>query len=375
MPRFIDGLPALYQPLFPSFLQSEIPVESKATCSNCAMCEGTASGVVPSVDGVSRLFRPDTKCCTYHPRLPNYLVGGMLSDPRPELAEGRRRLEEKIARRVGTNPQWLKAPARYHFLYTHSRQFFGRTASLRCPYYEPTQGACTIWPYREAVCSTYFCKYVAGADGRKMWMALKSWLTLVEIQLSRHALLELMPDYVLEAKDRADAASADRPLTAEELDEQPPSEATYSELWGQWKGREAELYRACYERVCALTPEQFNQVLGLDGSIELQVLERAWKGATTAALPRVLKLNPSATVQWLPDGSVAMASYSDYDAVALPGEAYALLTEFTGTQPVEAVRQRLRETKQADLHEDLLLELYRHRILVEGPAAPLPGRE
>jgi hypothetical protein len=61
-----------------------------------------------------------------------------------------------------------------------------------------------------------------------------------------------------------------------------------------------------------------------------------------------------------------MASYSDFDAVALPGAAYALLVEFTGKEPVEAVRQRLREEKQADLHEDILTELYRHRILIDA---------
>jgi hypothetical protein len=62
---------------------------------------------------------------------------------------------------------------------------------------------------------------------------------------------------------------------------------------------------------------------------------------------------------------VALGSYSEYDAVALPGEAYALLVEFTGREPVAEVRERLRSEKQADLGEDVLVELFRHRILVE----------
>jgi hypothetical protein len=33
---------------------------------------------------------------------------------------------------------------------------------------------------------------------------------------------------------------------------------------------------------------------------------------------------------------------------------------------VEAVRQHLRDHKHADLSEDVLVELYRHRILVEA---------
>ncbi|WP_225411277.1 hypothetical protein [Stigmatella hybrida] len=363
MPPLLDSLPALYRSLFPSFFQGPVPEETKATCSSCAMCEASNPNPIESVDGVTRFFRPDTKCCTYHPRLPNYLVGAILSDEDAAMAEGRRRIQEKLARRVAVNPQWLKAPPRYTLLYNNARQAFGRTQSLRCPYYEGQGGLCTIWRYREAVCSTYFCKYVAGADGRKFWMTLKTWLTLAEIQLSRHALLQHLPDYVLTGRDKADAATV--PLTVEDLDDQPPPEKEYAELWGGWAGREAEFYKACYESVRALSVKDFENLLGIDGTIELSILKQRYGAAVAPRLPQVLKLNPGATVQWLPDGSIALASYSEFDAVALPGEAYSLLVEFNGKQPVETVRQRLRDEKQADLHEDILLELYRHRILID----------
>ena len=39
------------------------------------------------------MFRPDTKFCTYYPRLPNFLVGGLLSDDTPAMATGRLRVE------------------------------------------------------------------------------------------------------------------------------------------------------------------------------------------------------------------------------------------------------------------------------------------
>jgi len=74
----LDSLPVLYADLFPDFFRKEVPAETKATCAWCAMCPSSASGAVESVDGVSRLFRPDTKCCTYYPKLPNYLVGAIL---------------------------------------------------------------------------------------------------------------------------------------------------------------------------------------------------------------------------------------------------------------------------------------------------------
>ncbi|WNG38885.1 hypothetical protein F0U60_38770 [Archangium minus] len=363
MPQMLDSLPVLYRDLLPDFFQKEIPVETKATCASCAMCPSSGSETVESVDGVSRLFRPDTKCCTYYPKLPNYLVGALLSDTRDELDEGRRRVGEKISSRVGVTPQWVRPSARYNLLYRNSRQFFGKAASMRCPYYELDHGGCTIWPYREAVCSTFFCKYVAGADGRKLWMTFKTYLALAEIQLSRYAVLQLMPEYILAGRDKPDLSETP---TVEDLDDKPLPQKEYAALWRQWAGRERDFYRGCFEAVRALSPEQVEKILGLDGVIELKVLEKSLRDAVAPELPKVLKLNPEATVKWLADGSVALGAYSEYDAVALPGVAYSLLVEFTGREPVSAVRERLRKEKQADLHEDILLELYRHRILTEA---------
>ena len=34
-------------------------------------------------------FEPSTKCCTFLPELPNFLVGAMLADTDPAAAEGR----------------------------------------------------------------------------------------------------------------------------------------------------------------------------------------------------------------------------------------------------------------------------------------------
>ncbi|MET0402111.1 MAG: hypothetical protein ABW123_06885 [Cystobacter sp.] len=360
MRPMLDSLPVLYRDLLPEFFRTPVPVETKATCDSCAMCPSSATEAVASVDGVSRLFRPDTKCCTYYPRLPNYLVGALFSDERPELAEGRRRMQQKLDSRLGVTPQWVMATARYSLLYRNSRQFFGRAASMRCPYFEEQQGGCTIWPYREAVCSTFFCKYVTGADGRKFWMTLKTYLTLTEVQLARYAVLQLMPDHLLSGRDKP--GTPDTP-SMEELEDRPMPAKDYTALWGAWAGREVEFYRACHDVVRGLTAGQVDKLLGLDGVIELKLLEKSHRESLSSELPRVLKLNPEATVKWLPDGSVALGAYSEYDAVALPDVAYALLLEFNGRDSVDVVRERLRQEKQADLHEDILLELYRHRIL------------
>lgn len=362
MPRIIDVLPAIYAPLFPGFFQSDVPEEEKATCRDCAMCEGKSAQWVEPVDGTSRYFRPDTKCCTYHPRLPNYLVGAILSDTRPELAEGRARIAARIDARQGTTPQWLKPPAKFNLLYRSARTAFGRSGSLLCPYYEGQSGNCTIWPYREAVCSTFFCKYVAGQDGRGFWMSLKTYLTLVEIQLSRWAIYQLMPEYVLEGQDKPDR---DDVLTLTELEELPLPDAAHAALWHGWAGDERAFYQRSYQLVSELKGDEFERLLGLDGTLEQAILDRLYQKATAFELPPILRFNPSATVSWLPDGSVALACYSEYDGVALPGNAYELLIRFTGREPVAEVRRRMREEKQADIDDDILLELYHYRVLIE----------
>ena len=362
MPELLDGQPELYRSFFPAFFRTTVPAETKATCADCAMCEGSTQNVVAPVDGVRRLFRPDTKCCTYHPRLPNFLVGALLADPRPELAAGRARVEAKLAHGAGVTPQWLRPPARYDLVYKSAQDAFGRAAALRCPYYEGEQGACTIWPYREAVCSTFFCKYVAGADGRALWMSVKRYLSLAEAQLSRYALFKVAPALILANGDQLPAATT--PLGPEEVDDRPPPPKAYRELWGEWAGREAELYRRCATEVAALTPDAFERLMGLDSDIHLAVLARLHAGATAPALPERPRLNPSLTVRWLADGSVALGFHSEYDALALPREAYLLLTEFRGAETLAAVRQRLRDEHATDFADEMLVELHHHRILI-----------
>lgn len=365
MPQIRDALPPLYRDLLGPGFAEEIPAESKATCSSCAMLESAcqANPVAP-VDGRSRFFRPDTKCCTFHPRLPNYLVGAMLTTSEPALAEGRRRMEARVASRVGVTPEWLHPPRTFTLLYDGARGAFGRALGLRCPFYDAGAGGCTIWAHRDAVCSTWFCKFAAGADGRGFWTAVKELLSLVELQLARAALLELAPE-LLDREPGTKPASA--PVGPEDIDGAPPPAAEYAATWGAWAGREVELYAACDAYVRSRTPADVDALLGLDGTIARRAVARALAAVRSAELPPVLRLDPGGTVAWLPDGSVALGAYSELEAVALPGAAYPLLARFTGAEPVDVVRARLRSEEHADLSDEVLLELYRQRVLAPPP--------
>jgi len=365
MPTLADALPALYRRLLGDLATADVPPESKATCADCAMLE--RPGAVAPVDGRSRFFRPDTKCCTFHPRLPNYLVGAMLTTDDPALAEGRRRMTARVASRVGVTPEWLQPPRTFSVLYENARGAFGRARGLRCPFYEERGGGCTIWAHREAVCSTYYCKYSAGEDGRRFWKQVKELVSLAEVQLARAALLELAPDLL---DSEAAARSSRPPLGPEDIDGAPPPAAEHAALWGAWTGREGELYADCDAYVRSLGAADLDALLGLDGRLARRALERDLAAVRSTTLPPVLRLDPGATVAWLPDGSVALGAYSDLEAVGLPGAAYRLLTRFTGDEPVAAVRERLRREERADLADEVLLELYRHRVLT----VPTPRR-
>lgn len=361
MSKLIEGLPELYRSLLPeAFAALDVPPESKATCSSCAMAENNARDAVASVDGRSRLFRADAKCCTYQPKLPNYLVGALLSDERPELAEGRRRMRERIAARHAVTPQWVRPTGKFRLMYANARRAFGRSLLLRCPFFDGGSGGCTIWPFREAVCSTYFCRYVAGEDGRTFWTTTKRYLSLVEIQLSRWAVHRISPELLLTLEARG---SDDPPLGPEELDEQPPRDDDHRSVWKDWAGREEELYRATHEHVRTLSPVELERICGFDSVVYLAQLARDHDKATRPQLPDTLRFNPSATIKWLPDGSFAVGAYSELEAVALPAQAHTLLLAFDGRESLAATRARMREEWQVDLDDELLLMLYRHRVL------------
>src|SRR5262245_21556703 len=116
-------LPDFYRKFLPDFFEEMIPVETYATCNNCAMCQKPGEPAIPGVD----YFKPNAKCCTYFPKLPNYLVGGLLSDNNPEMDKGRKRIRERIANRVGITPLAVNPPKKYSVLIKlGGRKSFGK---------------------------------------------------------------------------------------------------------------------------------------------------------------------------------------------------------------------------------------------------------
>ncbi len=178
-----DVLPPLYARWASEFLGGAIPAESAATCNDCAMLSGERGTARPAA---APFFNPDTKCCTYLPVLPNFLVGRMLADDSPEFARGRATLEARLTAGMAVSPRGIGRDAAYDLLYvTRGKSLFGQARSMRCPHYlDEGGGQCGIWRHRAAVCATWFCKYVRGAVGQRFWQALHRQLSAVEGELS-----------------------------------------------------------------------------------------------------------------------------------------------------------------------------------------------
>lgn len=369
-----SALPPIYAPLLPTVFDDPAVHESRATCDSCQMCD---HGTVPSELSAS-YFRPDTKCCTYHPALPNYLVGAVFADERPELDEGKKRLREQIAKRLGCSPQRLGPSKKWTLLYKASMESsFGRSLLLRCPYLDEKE-RCSIWYHREAVCATFYCKFDGGVAGSAFWKALKSYLNFAEEQLSVWAAKQV-------SSEVGDPRIDDRPaLSLAELEERAPDEATYRRYWASWVGREEEFYVACNARVRAMTRQEYEKVVDATavGRERLQKLTDALTRLRTAPqLPDRVSLNRRLRVLPVEGGVVMTMPYNNYDSIKIEPELYDVLKAFTNDRTVEETRKKLADEQGIELEDALLSMFAMHEILVappkggvcEPPAAPVLG--
>jgi len=339
-----DAARSLAERWMEELLGAPLPEEPRATCDHCAMLP--AAGERPS----THHFNPSTKCCTYFPALPNFLVGRILEDDR--AAEGRRRVTALIERRSGVSPIGLlphREPA--------SRPAsFGRAANLRCPYYlDGPAGSCSIWTQRNGVCLSFFCKHSRGAAGLRFRRATERLLHYTERQLAIWCALEL--DLGNEALSLL-LPHPDRP--ASEL-------ADDARAWGRYAGRELELFRRCAALVEALPWRRVAELGGAETLVLQQVARAAFAALSSNTLPATLVLD-QLTVEELRSDVVTVVGYSSYDPLELPRRVFDLLSCFDGA-PLEVVRGRLAR-EGLDLSDALLRRLVDHEILVEPGSPP-----
>jgi hypothetical protein len=355
-------LPPLYAGWIAGLLDGPLPHESEATCERCAMWPPTGAPADADL-----YFHPDTKCCTYVPEIPNFLVGRILDDPDPALAPGRASVERRLDARVGVTPLGLARPPAQVLLYQHGAPAgFGRAVSLRCPHYRAEAGgACGIWRHRNGVCSTWFCKHVRGASGQRLWHALEQLLAIVERNLCRWCVLQIGVDADVLARllpRGSDRESGGVSLDAGGLDGTVSAQA-YRAMWGAWQGRERELFRRAAALVESLEWPDVARIGGASVQGFARVVTDAHRAQADEPLPARLAVGAFQTVT-VSRERLRVVTYSPYDPLDLPRLLVDVLPYFDGRPTVEALR-RIRSERGVNVQPDLVRRLIDFGVLVE----------
>jgi hypothetical protein len=320
--------PYHFPPLYSQWVQQllggrPVPDESRANCSDCAMCKPP-----DRITARDRVFNPSTKCCTYIPVLPNFLVGGILQDEDPQFAEGKslfqREGEKLVVAPSGVEPPW-------HYWWHYYDKSFGEVAILRCPYYiDRDGGLCGIWNYRNSRCTTWFCKHDRGIFGLNFWCALSDLLACVEKNLSAWCIRELEL----------------------QIPEQPSNAA--DSVWGNWCGREQDFYKQCFHMVSGLS---WPEALELSGQQAVALVEDVLKKFQTlmdsGSLPSELRMG-NFTSENLEDDAVRIWGYRSYDPIDLPVPVF----------------EQIKSGNLNSLEPDLVRKLYELQILIAAGETP-----
>jgi hypothetical protein len=353
-----SSLPPLYAAWMDECLPGPIPQETEATCDDCAMC-------ADKEDQSSQFFfNPQTKCCTYIPVLPNYLVGRIIADEDTTFAKGRDSVLERLCRGVNVTPLGLGQPPDFEVLYGQSSaSLFGQSRTLRCPHYlENEGGRCGIWKHRASICATWYCKHVRGEVGFVFWKTLYQLLLEVEKTLARWCVLEL--------EIGADALRAlfpfPSPGLAKNIDARAldglPDRAKAEKLWGNWAGRVEDFYRQCARLAEALDWHEVMTIGGTELRVTTALLHDAYDKLISKEIPTRLKVG-SIRIIGMDQDSCSIATYSSYDPVNVPKCLVEALGYFEGRSVAEAL-QAIAANQNVNVSRALVRKLTDFGILV-----------
>jgi hypothetical protein len=353
-----EYVPAFYHRLLPSFFEKEIPAEVFAICGNCPM---TASDKAEMDREISRPFSPESKCCTFIPRIPNYFAGAVFTDP--ETKAGRDLLRNRIKGRRGIFPHGIYPDKKYRLLYEFGRKNgFGKSTLLKCPYFLPGEFNCSLWKYRESICATWFCKYLGGEAGREFWNGMRDFFKLVQEKLVEHAIRELGLTVVPPFGD-------DEQLSVEDLDDLPMHRLEYQRRWQQWEGREEEFYIRSFEIIRQIQVQDFTLILAPEYHDQLKSLEDKYFRMVT--IPDFLHVNPGYDFEEVIPGTyrIRMSSILDRNDTAV---TYAfdvpksVIDSFRDGKKTDYVLDELSVKSGIQLGKDMVIALFQHGILTSG---------
>jgi Fe-S-cluster containining protein len=170
-------------------------------------------------------------------------------------------LPRYIATGIGLTPLGLgRSPAQH---VPDAR--FGHDEKYLCPHFiQQDGGLCSIWQHREAVCTTFFCKFVRGAVGASFWSALRRLLEAIEQALAWQcvetldvgaAAVSLLLGAAGDARHDTVTLRQDGTYAADDL----------RAIWGRWAGRERAFYEAADYMRSAGNPDGRRVIIMITG--------------------------------------------------------------------------------------------------------------
>lgn len=310
-PPHLAELPDVVRALVPELDRFAFPEERRANCSACPM--------------ITEGFDPQTRCCTYHPDLPNYTVGRALRRGGGGADLVRRRLRDA----EGLTPRgvgWGSAQREAYL--AHRQERFGKDNALRCPFWVEGPLSCGIWRDRGTVCRTWFCRLERGPRGLRAWWGLRDLLAEVEIAL-------------------ADACVARGG---------GPRWFVTPAQWEAW-------YLDCAEHVDQLAAAQIpvtSRLAGLRVALATHVARRD--------LPLPARVAQASRAVRTDGGRLRLASYSWYDDREFPVDVLAVLACVGDGRSVDDVRAEAAALLGRELPRDWLDELWAAGLLVDADA-------
>jgi hypothetical protein len=344
-------------------LRDPIPPETRSTCEDCAMC--APSGM--AADPKTLYFSPRVKCCSYQPKLPNFLVGRILEDPDFSFSAGKTTLERRIDAGIGVSPLGLDQTPTYSLLYKHGLAGFGRAESLRCPHYlDEGGGRCGIWRHRNGVCATWFCKHERGGVGLDFWSCLRDLLMIVERDLAAWCVTEssLGTDAIAAIFLTRRKPNEREAMTLAEVEGVPDLNAA-RQLWGDWFGRERDFFVECGRRVGPLNWKEVERIASPEVGARSRILRKAFTALTSQELPERVMVSSFQTVSSSREG-VQVVGYSGSDPLEMTPEVMQILPYFDG-RPLEQILRTLREELRVEVEKDLVKKLLDFEILASAP--------
>jgi hypothetical protein len=359
-----SSLPPLYAAWIDELLEKKpVPDETEATCDDCVLCPREG---VPTPFGADHL-NPDTKCCTYTPDLPSYLVGRILATKEGDAAfqHGRAALEKRIASGAGVTPLGVACPPVTHLLYLEGREAsFGQSPELMCPHYVRDGGKCGVWQNRNARCATYFCKHVRGQVGLDFWSAVHRLLFRIEKDLAAWCLGQLdVGTDALELLFPVAGKDGKRPLDRHDLaGEADP--ARLRRVWGAWAGRERAFYEECARLVSPLRWADVQARCGGQVPVLARLVRDHHARLLSTKIPDVLRPAPVTVVPHGHD-TLQVGSYRSFDHLLVPKAVIEALHHFDG-RPTREVLRSIADDEGLELDDTLVLKLVDFGILTAG---------